>query len=388
MRLPVIGITGTDGTTSTAHLLAQLMGRLNRICGLIGTLGAGTIDALHETGHTTPDAVRVQQELFDMLQREHAAAVLEVSSHALDQRRCDAVHFDTAVFTTLGQDHLDYHGSPEQYAQAKRRLFTELDVRRCVINADDAFGQELLDVVSDRMEVRRCSLQSADADSRAYNIQLDREGLRFNWEIEGQSHAVHVPALYGRFNVMNLLLSATVAQMQGLTPESIAQAMSDLHAVPGRLERMSRDANGPQVFVDYAHTAEALEASLRTLREHFDEPVHCVFGCGGNRDRSKRARMGAVAEQWAATVTLTDDNPRQEDPKQIVREIQEGMRAATPSRVVHDRAQAIHEAIRNAGAGEVVLIAGKGHETRQFTAVGAREFSDQSVVREALEAAA
>ncbi len=387
-QLPVIGITGTDGKTSTAHLLAQLMSRLQRVCGVIGTLGAGTIEALHSTGHTTPDAVRVQRELFDMLQRGHAAAVLEVSSHALDQHRCDAVRFDTAVFTTLGQDHLDYHGSVENYAAAKRRLFTDLAPRRCVINVDDVFGQELDACVAKYTEVRRCSLHAAHAQSQAQGIELHAGGLRFDWSIDGQTCTVEAPNLYGRFNVMNLLLSATAVQVQGIDATQIAEAIAQLKAVPGRLEALPRVADAPRVFLDYAHTEQALCAALEALRAHFDAPVHCVFGCGGDRDRVKRPRMGAVAERLAHRVMLTDDNPRTEDPKQIVREIRTGLREPERVRVIQDRAEAIREAVRTAPADAVVLIAGKGHEQEQITAAGAQPFSDWTAAQQALEACA
>ena len=387
-QLPVIGITGTDGKTSTAHLLAQLMSRVQRVCGLIGTLGAGTIEALHPTGHTTPDAIRVQRELFDMLQRGHTAAVLEVSSHALDQHRCDAVHIDTAVFTTLGEDHLDYHGNVENYAAAKRRLFTELAPRRCVINVDDAFGEALLECVSDQTEVWRCSLRSPSAQSQAQQIKLSKDGLRFDWHIDGQTHAIQALGLYGRFNVMNLLLSATAVWAQGIPVAQIAEAIAQLKAVPGRLEALPRNAGAPQVFLDYAHTEQALEAALEALRAHFGAPIHCVFGCGGDRDRGKRPRMGAVAERLAHRLVLTDDNARTEDPEQIVREIRAGMRAPQRAVVIHDRAEAIREAVQTAKTEDVVLIAGKGHEREQIHAEGTRAFSDWAVARQALEALA
>lgn len=384
-RLPVIGITGTDGKTSTSHLIAQILGALEQSCGVIGTLGAGRLGALHTTGHTTPDAVRLQAELFDMAQRGDTVAVLEVSSHALDQHRCDAVRFETAVFTTLGRDHLDYHQTPERYAAAKRRLFTELKPERAVINIDDPFGHELAEQMESKARVHTCAMD-APAESTARVTGLTAEGLSFEWTAGGETHAVQAPGLYGRFNVMNLLLSATAVQARGVPMAKVAAAMEGLSAVPGRLERVAQ-APGP-VFIDYAHTPDALEAALCALREHFGADIHCVFGCGGDRDRGKRPRMGEVAQRLAARVTLTDDNPRSEAPGRIVEDILKDIPKSASVAVRHDRAEAIRRAVREAASGEVVLIAGKGHESEQVAAGKTRPFSDHAAVHAALEAGA
>ena len=384
-RLPVIGITGTDGKTSTSHLIAQILDALEESCGVIGTLGAGRLHALHATGLTTPDAVRLQAELFDMVQRGDTVAVLEVSSHALDQHRCDGVRFDTAVFTTLGRDHLDYHRTPERYAAAKRRLFTELDPGRVVLNVDDPFGRELAERTESRAQVHTCAID-APAGSTARVTGMTPQGLAFEWTAGGETHAVRAPGLYGRFNVMNLLLSATAVHARGTPMAKVAAAMADLSPVPGRLERVA-GAPGP-VFIDYAHTPDALEAALGALREHFGADIHCVFGCGGDRDRGKRPRMGGIAQRLASRVTLTDDNPRGEPPGRIVQDILAGMQKPARVSVRHDRAEAIRRAIREARPGEAVLIAGKGHESEQVAAGKARPFSDHAAVRAALEAEA
>ena len=383
-RMHVVGITGTDGKTSTGHLLAQLLGRLRQACGLIGTLGAGRLEALQATGHTTPDAVRLQAELFDLAQRGAAVAILEVSSHALAQHRCDAVRFGTAVFTVLGSDHLDYHGTREQYAAAKRRLFAELEPQCAVINADDAFGRELVRQLPASVRLQTCALERP-ADATAREVRATPQGLEFEWHADGRRFPIAVPGLYGRCNVMNLLLSASAAQAQGASVEAIAQALPALRPVPGRLECVARE---PWVFVDYAHTPEALEAALQALRGHFGSVAHCVFGCGGERDRGKRPRMGVAAERLAERVTLTDDNPRGESPARIVADIAGGMRDAARARIEHDRAEAIRQACGAAGPDEVVLIAGKGHEAEQVRADGARPFSDHAEVRRLLEAGA
>ena len=382
-RLPVIGITGTDGKTSTSHLIAQILDSLEESCGMIGTLGAGRLAALHPTGLTTPDAVRLQAELFDMVQRGDTVAVLEVSSHALDQHRCDGVRFDTAVFTTLGRDHLDYHKTPERYAAAKRRLFTELDPGRLVLNIDDPFGRELAEQMGPGPKLHTCAID-VPAGSAARVTGMTPEGLAFEWTAEGETHAVQAPGLYGRFNVMNLLLSATTVHARGTPMEKVAAAMEGLSPVPGRLERVA-EASGP-VFIDYAHTPDALEAALGALREHFGKDIHCVFGCGGDRDRGKRPRMGEIAQRLASRVTLTDDNPRSEAPGEIVRDILEGMADPARAAIRHDRGAAIRQAVREAKPGEVVLIAGKGHEPEQELAGRTRPFSDHAAVRAALEA--
>ena len=382
-RLPVIGITGTDGKTSTSHLIAQILDALEESCGMIGTLGAGRLAALHSTGLTTPDAVRLQAELFDMVQRGDTVAVLEVSSHALDQHRCDGVRFDTAVFTTLGRDHLDYHRTPGRYAAAKRRLFTELNPERSVLNVDDPFGRELAERLGPGAQVHTCAID-APAGSAARITGMTPQGLAFEWSAGGETHAVQAPGLYGRFNVMNLLLSATAVHARGMPMAKVAAAMDGLSPVPGRLERVA-EAPDP-VFIDYAHTPEALEAALGALREHFGADIHCVFGCGGDRDRGKRPRMGGTAQRLASRVTLTDDNPRGEAPGRIVQDILEGIPEPARVTVRHDRAEAIRRAVREAEPGEVVLIAGKGHESEQLAAGKARPFSDHAAVRAALEA--
>ena len=382
-QLPIIGITGTDGKTSTSHLIAQILGALEQSCGVIGTLGAGRLHALHATGLTTPDAVRLQAELFDMVQRGDTVAVLEVSSHALDQHRCDGVRFDTAVFTTLGRDHLDYHRTPERYAAAKRRLFTELKPGRVVLNLDDPFGRQLAERLGPQMQVHTCAIDTP-AGSTARVTGMTPQGLAFEWTAAGETHAVQAPGLYGRFNVMNLLLSATVVHARGTPMAKVVAAMEGLSPVPGRLERVAETPS--PVFVDYAHTPDALEAALGALRGHFGADIHCVFGCGGDRDRGKRPRMGEIAQRLASRVTLTDDNPRSEAPGQIVQDILAGLPEPARVAVQHDRAEAICRAIREATPGEVVLIAGKGHESEQLTADGARTFSDHETVRAALEA--
>ncbi len=382
-RLPVVGVTGTDGKTSTSHLIAQILDSLGQSCGVIGTLGAGRLGRLRAGGLTTPDAVRLQAELFGMTRRGDAVAVLEVSSHALDQRRCDGIRFDTAVFTTLGRDHLDYHRTPERYAAAKRRLFLDLAPRRAVLNVDDPFGRELAERMGPETRVHACAIDG-DAESTARVTAMTPEGLRFEWTAGGETRAARAPGLYGRFNVMNLLLSATVARALGTPMERVAAAMEGLSPAPGRLQRVPGAA--APVFIDYAHTPGALEAALGALREHFGAEIHCVFGCGGERDRGKRPRMGAVAARLAARVTLTDDNPRGESPARIVQDILAGVPDPDRIEIRHDRAEAIRAATRAVRPGDAVLIAGKGHETEQWVGGEARPFSDIAVARAALEA--
>ena len=383
-HLSLLGVTGTDGKTSTTHLIAQLLQTLGQACGMIGTLGAGVIDRLRDTGLTTPGAVQIQAELFRMVQHSTPWAVLEVSSHALDQHRCDGLQFDTAVFTTLGRDHLDYHGTPERYAAAKRRLFTELHPRRAVINLDDSFGAALVTQLSADIDVHTCGL-TLEADSTAKNLHTGLDGLAFEWHVGGRSYPVEVPGLYGRFNVMNLLLSATAVHATGIEAQAVAQAMAACQPVPGRLQCVARTPC--PILIDYAHTPGALQAALTALNDHFQAPVHVVFGCGGMRDAGKRPLMGEVAARLAHKITLTNDNPRQEDPVRIVQDIQAGLKGANTT-VEYDRARAIAQAIDQATAEEVILIAGKGHESTQHTADGMHPFSDHQQVQASLGAPA
>jgi UDP-N-acetylmuramoyl-L-alanyl-D-glutamate--2,6-diaminopimelate ligase len=383
--LRVVGVTGTNGKTSTVQLIAQALHHLGHRPATIGTLGAGLHGHVEEGERTTPDAIRVQ-ELFASFRAQGATHVaMEVSSHALEQGRVGAVAFGTAVFTNLTRDHLDYHGSMEAYGNAKAKLFAWPTLTHAVINVDDAFGRELLGRTPERVRKLRASAAGDLAsDVRASNILTSAEGLRFDLHTPWGSRPVQTH-LIGRFNVDNLLAVAAVLGALGEPFDHIVGALSALHPVNGRMSRLGGHHGQPLVVVDYAHTPDALEQSLHAVRAHAEGRLICVFGCGGERDAGKRPLMGGIAERLADVTIVTDDNPRGEDGDVIVAQILAGFARPETAVVLRDRAAAIAEALRLARAGDVVLIAGKGHETYQEGASGKRPFDDLAVARAALE---
>jgi len=382
-RLNIIGVTGTNGKTTTTHLLAQVLDRQEQRCGLIGTLGCGYPDALDPTVHTTPDAIRVHELLGVFAEAGAQTVCMEVSSHALDQSRVAGVAFNIAVFTNLTRDHLDYHGDMDRYAAAKARLFDFPHLEAIVINADDRFGRELL-ARSPRQGVRVLSFGLEQGDVRALAIQPSTSGLRFTARTPYGEVEVKSPLL-GRFNVANLLGVLAVLLVSGMSLTDAAAALAQARPVAGRMERFGGE-HQPLVVVDYAHTPDALDKALSALREHTLGKLVCVFGCGGDRDRGKRALMGAIAERLADIVILTNDNPRHEPPQAILTEIASGMRT-TPT-VVPDRIEAIRVALSEVRAGDVVLVAGKGHEVYQQFGDRRTPYSDRDTVRALLREAA
>jgi UDP-N-acetylmuramoyl-L-alanyl-D-glutamate--2,6-diaminopimelate ligase len=307
-----------------------------------------------------------------------------VSSHALDQGRVDGVHFDVAVFTNLTRDHLDYHGDMASYGAAKARLFDWPGLRAATVNLDDAFGRELFETVGGRVRVIGFSSRGAvGAAVRADEVQLDGSGIRFMLHAGNQAHPVRSPLL-GRFNVDNLLGVAATLFALGMAPALVAETLSQLAPVDGRMNRLGGEGGLPLVVVDYAHTPDALEQALSSLREHTAGKLVCVFGCGGERDRGKRPQMAAIAERGADVAIVTDDNPRGEDGDVIVADIVAGF--ADPARAIvqRDRAAAIAQAIGMADADDVVLIAGKGHEPYQEINGIKHPFDDTATARDLL----
>ncbi|MCC5859189.1 MAG: UDP-N-acetylmuramoyl-L-alanyl-D-glutamate--2,6-diaminopimelate ligase [Ectothiorhodospiraceae bacterium] len=376
--LRVIGITGTDGKTSVSQFLAQVLEGKGG-CGLIGTLGHGLPGRLQPAANTTPDGATVQALLAGFRDAGLASVSMEVSSHGIDQGRVSAVRFDTAVLTNLGRDHLDYHGTVEAYAEAKRRLFLWEDLRCAVLNADDSFGCAVRRTLPPQVRCVDYSLfPDVDAAVVCTHLALLPEGMELTVITPFGVVEARLP-LMGRFNAANVL--AVIGVLVGLdwTAPEIARGLEQVRPVPGRMERY-RAAGRPLVVVDYAHTPGALQAALAALREHVDGRIWCVFGCGGERDPGKRSQMGAAAEAGADRVIVTDDNPRGEDPERIVAQILEGFGRTRPE-VEHDRATAIGRAVEEAGPGDVVLVAGKGHEDYQVTPLGVRHYSDRDTVR-------
>ena len=383
----MIGVTGTDGKTSCAHFIAQAMNSEDRRCGLVGTIGYGLFGELGTASHTTPDALSMQQLLSSMQQKGARCVVSEVSSHAMDQGRVRGVNFDLAVLTNLSRDHLDYHGTVEAYAEAKRKLFHSEGLRYAVINADDAFGSALLDAIPPGVAPVAYRLENEPFRTRCpaqwvigRNLQSDMAGMSMDVVTPWGSGELRC-GLLGRFNASNLLAALASVCVAGLPFEEAMRRLSATRTVPGRMERFDTGAGHPLAVVDYAHTPAALRAVLKSLHAHCSGRLWCVFGAGGDRDRGKRPEMGAVAECNADQLVLTDDNPRTEDPQRIVEDVCSGIKQPARVHIEHDRARAIAWALRNAGADDIVLIAGKGHETVQQVGNRSLPFSDRERVQ-------
>ena len=382
----MIGVTGTDGKTSCSHYIAQALDSEDRRCGIIGTVGYGLYNELSVGTHTTPDPLTIQQALFNMHRKGARCVVAEVSSHAMDQARVRGVDFDIAVLTNLSRDHLDYHGDVESYAHAKRKLFHSDGLRYAVINADDAFGRSLLDSIPPGVAPVAYRLEGEPGKTRypaqwviGRRLELDINGMRLE-VVSPWGSGVLECSLLGRFNASNLLAALACLCVSGLPFDVALQRLSAIRTVPGRMERFGMGEGRPLAVVDYAHTAGALESVLQSLRYHCQGELWCVFGAGGDRDRGKRPLMAAAAERYADHVVLTDDNPRSEDPERIIEDLCTGLEDADAVRVQHDRAAAIAETLSRAGPQDIVLIAGKGHETVQIVGDKALPFSDRERV--------
>ena len=383
--MSVVGVTGTNGKTSTVQLLAQAWSLQGTTAGTVGTLGAGLYGRAVPTGFTTPLVLRLHALLAELHDAGANAVAMEVSSHALDQGRVDGVHFDVAVFTNLTRDHLDYHGDMAAYGAAKARLFAWPGLRAAAINLDDAFGRELFAALPrDVQAIGLSSRGEAGAMLRAEAISLDATGIAFDLVAGTQRHRV-TSALLGRFNVDNLLAVAGALHALEQTPAQIADTLSQLQPIHGRMNRLGGDGRRPLVVIDYAHTPDALEQALVSLRAHAAARLVCVFGCGGERDRGKRPQMAAIAERLTDAVIVTDDNPRGEGGDSIVADILAGFSNVGSVRVERDRAAAIAIAIAQAGADDVVLIAGKGHEAYQEVDGVQHPFDDTRIACAALE---
>jgi UDP-N-acetylmuramoyl-L-alanyl-D-glutamate--2,6-diaminopimelate ligase len=378
-QLEVAGVTGTNGKTTSAYLLRTLLEAAGRPTGLLGTVKSVVGGVEHEVVRTTPEAIDLQRTFRTMLDAGDRACAMEVSSHALALHRADAIHFAVALFTNLSRDHLDFHPTMEDYFAAKRRLFTELEPRAAVINVDDEFGRRLAGEVAGAITF---GLSSEDAAYRASNVHTDLRGSRFTALTPDGPLPLRTP-LRGAFNVYNVLGTVAAARALGVAPETAAAAVERAEQVPGRFEPVD-EGQDFAVLVDYAHTPDSLQNVLLAARELAGSArLHVVFGCGGDRDRGKRPLMGEIARRLADHVVVTSDNPRSEDPEAIIGEILAG--AGSDVTWFVDRRDAIAEAIASAQAGDVVVIAGKGHEQGQEFAGGYKvPFDDRVVAREVL----
>ncbi len=380
----LVGVTGTDGKTSVTHLLTQALQRLGRHPGSIGTLGYGQPEQLRPTGYTTPDALQLQTMLSDLRHQGCDLVVMEVSSHALDQQRIGGCDLDIAVLTNLGQDHLDYHGDRAHYAAAKARLFDLPGLALRVLNLDDELGRELAARHAGETQIGFSQQGRPEARVRLIDSTLDRQGLRIRVDCAGETLEID-SGLVGAFNIENLLACMAVMHGLDIPAADIEASLQQLQPIPGRMEFFPSAVGRPAVVIDFAHTEQALEACLDSLRGFCDGRLFCVFGCGGDRDRGKRPKMAAVAERLADEVIVTDDNPRGESPQQIIQDILAGFADPQRVRVIHDRQIAIETALAQASEQDLVLIAGKGHEQVQIIGDRRLPFSDQRVVRRLLE---
>jgi len=395
--LSVTGITGTNGKTSCSHYLAELLSSTNKTA-VMGTLGNGLHGALQASSNTTSDAVTVHHFMARMLEQEVSEVVMEVSSHGLDQGRVNGVHFDTAIFTNLSRDHLDYHKNMQSYGRSKQALFATPGLRYAVINADDEFGREILESLPDTVQSIAYSLSDAmNADASVLRSSLMHLGcvqgsdLQFNES--GLSMHISSPwgdtvvssSLYGHFNAENILAVLATVLLNGIRLTDAVEGIKKLTSVPGRMQHVPGTKTQPVVFVDYAHTPNALEQVLKSLRTHCSKKIWCVFGCGGDRDAGKRPLMGSVAEQYADEIVLTDDNPRSEASDEIITQICSGIQRQENVSIEQDRSAAIAYAITHASRGDVVVIAGKGHEDYQLIGEQRLSFSDVDTAKKILE---
>jgi UDP-N-acetylmuramoyl-L-alanyl-D-glutamate--2,6-diaminopimelate ligase len=377
----VVGVTGTNGKTTVAWLIAQCLERLGKPCGYIGTLGSGIGEIDGADGMTTPAAVELHGRFAEFRDAGAVSTAIEVSSHALAQNRIDGISFDSVLFTNLSRDHLDYHGDMKCYAETKARLFLDHNAAHRVINVDSEFGAELanrcgLTAVMVSTDVERTAAGQFFVSVSSVNTTNDGSqiGIHSSW---GDSKFT-LP-LPGNFNVENAVIVLAFLLQHGVSMDDACRALSQAEAPPGRLQRVQSTQDSPAVYIDYAHTPAAIEVVLSALREHCKGKLWCVFGCGGDRDAGKRPLMGQAAERLADHIVITNDNPRTESPDKIISDIIAGLASADDATVIADRAAAIAWTIAAAGPSDIVLLAGKGHEGYQLIGNERLNFSDYSV---------
>jgi UDP-N-acetylmuramoyl-L-alanyl-D-glutamate--2,6-diaminopimelate ligase len=392
-HLRITAVTGTNGKTTSAYLIAQCLQKLGLSSAYIGTIGYGKPDALREPSHTTPDVISVHRILAEMRAAGVRDVAMEVSSHALDQERVSGVRFHTAAFTNLTRDHLDYHKTMQAYGAAKAKLLNMSDLKHLVIHIGDAFGREFTQSYLGRVPLTAVWIGGSDSawlaerGLCATEVKAERRGI--SMKLEGTyGKAQASAALVGRFNSENSLVVMASLLSLGFDLAEAVRALAACHAAPGRMELIEAPQSGkPTAVVDYAHTPDALAKALDASREHCEGKLWCVFGCGGDRDPGKRPLMGSIADERADQVIVTDDNPRSEDPAAITSAIAAGI-TSKPYRVIHSRRDAIATAIREANVKDLVLIAGKGHEDYQIYGNERLNFSDRLEAQRSLGVAA
>jgi UDP-N-acetylmuramoyl-L-alanyl-D-glutamate--2,6-diaminopimelate ligase len=384
-QMKIIGVTGTSGKTSCSNFIAQALHNSGVKCGVIGTLGNGFSGELIQGTNTTPGAIALQQQLAAFWRQQAKVVSMEVSSHSLDQGRVNGIDFSTGVFTNLSHEHLDYHGNMTNYGESKKRLFIDYNLCNAVINADDVFGSQLLVEVAKKIPTIAYSITNIKTGIdtiRVVDLKMRNKGFIAE-VITPWGNGLLTSKLLGRFNVSNILASLAVLLLMEMPLEQALHYLAELNTIAGRMELFGGKGQ-PLVIVDFAHKPDALEKVLIELREHCHGKLWCVFGCGGDRDRSKRPLMGQIAERYSDYVVIADDNPRTESPQQIVDDIVSGLVRPLAVTVEHDRAVAIAYAVNKAKFGDIILIAGKGHETYQLIGNEKIAFSDAEQVRKLL----
>ncbi len=385
-NLKIIGITGTNGKTSCSHFLAAAFQKLNISCGVIGTLGSGVYGNIEPGNLTTPDAITLQKTFFEFAKLNVKYVAMEVSSHSIDQGRINDIPFDIGIFTNLTRDHLDYHGDMDTYGSVKKSFFTNSLLKHAVINVEDDFGLSIVDSIYKNKNVIAYSVNEIKNLPvplvYAQDVQLDIAGLHARIYTPWGEGNLHVKVI-GRFNLSNLLAVVSALCLLDIPLNKVLQSVNQLTSVPGRMQSFGGD-DLPLVVVDYAHTPDALEKALQSLQQHCEGKLYCLFGCGGDRDKGKRPLMAKIAERYADRIIVTNDNPRFENPEDIVTDILQGFTRLDRVTVEYDRAIAIQAILRCASAGDCVLIAGKGAEMHQILEGHKIPFSDTEEVKDVL----
>ncbi|MBL1141617.1 MAG: UDP-N-acetylmuramoyl-L-alanyl-D-glutamate--2,6-diaminopimelate ligase [Proteobacteria bacterium] len=393
-QMQIIGVTGTNGKTTVSYMIAQVLSSLGKQSAVIGTIGSGQLGKVESANMTTPDPVKLHS-LFSNWVNEVDSVVMEVSSHALDQGRVIGTFFNTAIFTNISRDHLDYHKTLEEYANAKFQLFKSSGLKHAIVNIDDEYGIQLINQLPDTLNIIAYTTSGVEPEINRKDVSVvsckkiitdqlkTTLTIQSPWNPSGGNIVIETKLL-GIFNQENILAAFSALCVSGLSAGDVARALSGFSGVPGRMEYFSSESK-PLLVVDYAHTPDALEKALTALRPYCVGKLYCVFGCGGDRDTGKRSEMGAIAESLADQILLTNDNPRTEPEEKIIANILEGIKDKSRVIIKHDRSDAIINTYINANADDVILVAGKGHETTQQIGSTLLPFSDRELARRLTE---
>ena len=383
-EMTIIGVTGTNGKTTVSWLIHQGFKKIGYKSGYIGTLGYGLED-LNLNELTTPSCMKLHKILSEFQNSGVEYVVMEISSHAIDQRRIEGINFNSVIFTNLSRDHIDYHGNMENYGETKAKLFLERQSKIKIININDSFGRSLIERIDEEVISTSIEPINIDKDKFISVTKYETNGSGFDIDLKSSwgTFITHVPLL-GTFNIENVIQTIALFLSHGFSMSKIQTIIEGMKAPSGRMESVDMDNNHllPKVLVDFSHTPDALKLSLQSIRDHYDGKIWCVFGCGGDRDRGKRKMMGNIAEHYADYVIVTSDNPRNENPKKIISDILEGI--SSKVEIIVNREEAINFAIMKANKNEIILIAGKGHESYQKIGEETLEFSDHKISKRSL----